>query len=187
MQNDPPGNATKVLRKWGLLFLIFNFAFLIFNLPETEAHRFHTTLTRIDYNTKEQTAEITIQLFTHDIEEVLANRSGKRLSIDKTPDADKLLFDFLNENWTLKDAKGAVLKLNWVGKEVETDTVRLYVETKLPGGLESTSLQNQLFCGIYEDQVNLLIAKTGDKKADLAFKPGDTFRELIFKAVSDNQ
>ncbi len=43
-------------------------------------HRFHTTLTRIDYNAEGKIFEISIKLFTHDLAPLLERRSGKKLT-----------------------------------------------------------------------------------------------------------
>lgn len=181
MKSDYPKNITKLLRNVGMLSLIFTFTFLIFNSSKAEAHTFHTTLTRIDYNTKEKTAEITVQLFTHDLEGFLEKRTGKRLNFEKTPETEGLIFAYLKENWTLKNKKGVTKTLGWVGLKQETDTAWLYFETKMPEGLNGATLQNRMFFEMYDDQVNLLIAKDGDKKADLVFKVGDRFKELVFR------
>ncbi len=162
-------------------YLIFTFVLLLFNLPTAEAHQFHTTLTRLDYNAKDQTAEISVQVFTHDLENIIEQKTGKRTSLEKTPNAEKLVFEYLNEFWILKNRAGEVKKLDWVGLEAETDAAWLYFETKMPEGLESATLQNRLFFELYQDQVNLLVAKNGEQKADLAFKAGDKFKELVFK------
>jgi hypothetical protein len=45
--------------------------------PAASAHTFHTSLMRLEYNTKEQNVEISIQVFAHDLETILSKRAGK--------------------------------------------------------------------------------------------------------------
>jgi hypothetical protein len=166
-------------------FCLLPLFLFLFSLS-AEAHRFHTTLTRIDYNTTEKTAEITVQIFTHDLEEILEKRTGNRVTLDKTPNADKLVFAYFNETWILKNKRGVKKTLKFIGIEQETDVVRLYAETKMPEGLEGATMQNRMFFDSFDDQVNLVIAKSGDKKADLIFKAGDSFKSLVFRAPTAN-
>ena len=142
-------------------------------------HRFHTTLTRIDYNPEEKLYEISIQIFTHDLVPLLERRSGgKRVDLEKTSDVDKIIQDYLNENFVLTDKQGAVKHLKWIGKEVETDSIRVFVETPATENLEGYKLKNTLFFEIFPEQSNLVVCRYDGKKADLMFKVGDKIKEI---------
>jgi len=141
-------------------------------------HRFHTTLTRIDYNAADKIYEITIQVFTHDLVATIERRGNKKIDPEKTADVDKLIQDYLNENFVLTDKKGAAKILKWIGKEVETDSIRIYVETPATENLEGFKLQNTLFFDNYPEQSNLVVCRYDGKKADLLFKVGDKAKEI---------
>ena len=141
-------------------------------------HRFHTTLTRIDYNADANLFEISIQLFTHDLAPLLERRGGKRVDLEKSPDADKLILDYLNENFVLTDKKNAVKSLKWIGKEFDTNSVRIYVEIASNENPEGYKLKNTLFFESYTEQTNLVVCRYDDKKADLMFKVGDNVKEI---------
>ncbi|MDQ6788707.1 MAG: hypothetical protein M3033_18035, partial [Acidobacteriota bacterium] len=108
----------------------------------------------------------------------LEQRAKKRIDLEKTPDTDKIILDFLNENFILKDKKGEAKKLVWVGKEVQADAVFVYVEAASGEDLEGFNLQNTFFFDFFPEQTNLVIARYNDKKADLLFKAGDKFKEI---------
>ena len=159
----------------------FIFAFLLFTfylMPVKASHTFHTSLTRMDYNAKEKLAEISIQLFVHDLLPTLENRTKKRIDLEKTPDVDKFILKYLDENFILKDKNGSVKKLVWVGKEIKIDTVFVYMEIPLAEDFGGYSLQNTLFFESFPEQTNLVIARYSEKKADLLFKVGDKFKEI---------
>ena len=141
-------------------------------------HRFHTTLTRIDYNVEQKILEISIQLFTHDLEAVLKKKSGKSIELEKNAETDKLIFDYLNENFVLTDKKGARKALKWVGKESDADAIRVYVETEVRENPEGYKLKNTLFFESYPEQANLIVCRFDGKKADLLFKVGDKEKEI---------
>jgi len=148
------------------------------NVSSFNLHVFHTSLTRIDYNAKQKILEISIQLFTHDLVPLLEKKSGRRIDLEKTPDIDKLIFSYLNENFVLKDDMGETKKIKWVGKELDVDTTRVYVEISTDKSPEGFNLQNTIFFESFPEQTNLVIARFDDKKADLLFKAGDKFQEI---------
>ncbi len=146
--------------------------------PFGSFHTYHTSLTRINYNPKDKLIEISIQLFTHDLTPTLERRTKTQIDYEKSTDIDKLIFDYLNEKFVLTDKNGAAKKLVWVGKEVKTDTIYVYVEAESTEDLENFNLQNTLFFESYPEQTNLVIARWNEKKTDLLFKSGDKFKEL---------
>lgn len=163
------------------LFIIVLFISLVSTASKAsmfDSHRYHTSLTRMDYNPKEKIIETSIQLFTHDLVPLLEQRSGKRVDLEKTPDVDRLLLDYLNENFILKDEKGDAKKIKWVGKELDVDTARVYVEISGEKSPEGFSLENTLFFESFPEQTNLVIARFDGKKSDLLFKVGDKFKEI---------
>lgn len=144
------------------------------------AHTFHTSLMSLEYNHQEQLLEISLQVYTHDLETILTRRAaGKEVRLDKTPDAATLIFAYLKDSITLKNGAGETKSLSWVGMEAQADRVWLYFEAKMPEGLIGAQLRNRLFFELLEDQLNLVHLKDEDKKNDLTFKPGDDFKPLL--------
>ncbi|HEY0406873.1 MAG TPA: DUF6702 family protein [Pyrinomonadaceae bacterium] len=143
------------------------------------AHTFHTSLMSIEYNRQEQLLEISLEVYAHDLETILAKRSGKNVRLDKTAEAEPLVFAYLQEAVNIKNGAGDAKPLAWVGMETQTDRVWLYFESKMPEGLTGAQLRDRLFFDLLEDQVNLVHLKDEDHKSDLVFKPGDTFKPLF--------
>ena len=169
--------TTKNLRSLFHYFLLLPFAFCL--LPSsTSAHRFHTSLTRIDYNSEQKLFEISIKLFTHDFVPILEKKTGKRIDLEKTPGVDKIIFDYLNENFVLTDKEGETKILKWVGKEFDVDSVQIYLETSSTENLENYKLKNTIFFETFPVQTNLVVCRYDGKKADLLFKVGDKIKEI---------
>ncbi|MDQ4122301.1 MAG: hypothetical protein M3209_12750 [Acidobacteriota bacterium] len=158
--------------------LFLPFAFCLLPSP-AGAHTFHTSLTRMDYNAEGKTVEITIQVFAHDLETAIEKRAGKRVNLEKSPDSKKLILDYLNNRFALKNKTGETKQLSWVGKEQSADSVWIYVEAKSPEGVENATLENRLFFELHNDQVNLVTCRFSGKKQDFAFKPGDGAKKII--------
>lgn len=148
------------------------------NAASFTLHRYHTSLTRMDYNAKEKTIETSIQLFTHDLVPLLEKRTKKKIDLEKTVDIDKLILEYLSENFILKDDKGEIKKLKWVGKEVDVDTAWVYLEIPSDKSPDGFSLQNTIFFESFPEQTNLVIARFEEKKSDLLFKVGDKIKEI---------
>lgn len=163
----------KLVKGFILTFLLFTFY-----LPATQAHTYHTSLTRMDCNAADKNIEISIQLFIHDTTPMLERRLKKRVDIAKTPEVDKELLKYLDENFIFQNKKGETQKLKWVGKGFENDVVYVYVEIPFEESLEGAKLQNTIFFESFPEQTNHVIARFNDKKINLLYKVGDKFKQF---------
>ncbi|HEY8561408.1 MAG TPA: DUF6702 family protein [Pyrinomonadaceae bacterium] len=154
-------------------FLLLPFAFLC-----AEAHTYHTSLTRMDYNARDKNIEISIQLFIHDAVPMLERRLKKRVDIEKTAGVDAEMLKYLSETFVFQNNQGEPQKLRWVGREFENDVVHVFVEIPFAESLEGGKLQNTIFFESYPQQANLVVARFGEKKIDLLYKAGDKFKDL---------
>jgi hypothetical protein len=150
---------------------------------ENRSHTYHTSLTRIDYNADQKLFEISIQLFTHDLQPLLEKRKGSRIDLEKTPGVDKLILDYLNENFILSNKSGEMKKFKWVGMETDIDAVWVYLETPSTESPEGFNLQNTIFFESFAEQANLVVCYFADKKADLVFKAGDRIKAIAAESA----
>jgi hypothetical protein len=157
--------------------IIFALLLLPFALT-AEAHTYHSSLTRMDYNAKEKSIEVTIRLFKHDLGPVLEKRLKKRVDLEKTPGLDEEIFKYLADNFVLRNKNSETKKLIWVGREFESDTVLVYVEIPFDEDFDGLKLQNTIFFESFAQQTNLVVARFGEKKIDLIYQAGDKFRDL---------
>lgn len=157
-----------------LMFSVFHFPFSVCEA----AHTYHISLTRMDYNEKEKLIEITIQLFTHDLQPLLEKRLKKPVDLEKTPEVEKEIQTYLNEIFIFQNKKGEPQKLKWVGKEFDADMLYVYVEIPFSESLEGTKLQNTIFFESFAEQSNIVTAHFDGKKADLLFVAGDKFKDI---------
>jgi hypothetical protein len=163
-----------------LVILLFTFHF---SFVPVSSHRFHTSLTLIDFNEKDKSAEISIQMVSHDFNKLFEKRHQKKFNLDKLEESSSMILEYLNENFILKSKSGEICSLKWVGFEKDVDSVWIYVETKIPEGLENATLQNSLFFESHPEQSNLVICKFSGIKADLAFRVGDKSKEIKAKTT----
>lgn len=143
--------------------------------PKAIAHRYHTSVTRLEYNVEEHSAEITIQTFADDLEAALSKRTRSKASENIRLDGSKanaLVFDYLRTVFQLNSGSGQI-ELQWVGMELKGYSVWIYVQAKLPGGLSKASVRNNLLFDLFEDQVNIVNVLQHGKKVSLVFRRGD--------------
>lgn len=140
--------------------------------PAAGAHKFHASMVTVEYNEREKVAEISIRLFTDDLEESLGRRAGKRVRIGLTPDVERLSLDYVAERLRIEDREGRPLALEWVGLEPRVDVVWVYVQAAAPVGLGGARVEDRIFFDLFDDQVNHVVVKQGRLKSSLVFKPG---------------
>ena len=145
--------------------------------PEAFAHKYHTSVTRLEYNAEEHTAEITIQMFVEDLENILGKRARKPVRLDGGKDAERIVFNYLQGAFELQSRAGK-FDLQWVGMEMKGEMLWIYAMTKMPEGLSKVSVRNSLLFDLYDDQVNIVNVLSGEKKTGLVFKHGDSIQAI---------
>ena len=155
-----------------LTVLATAFLALLAAAPAARAHKFHASLANVDYNDETKTAEISLRLFADDLEASLSRRAGSHVRIGLTKNVEKLAHEYVVSALEFRDAADAPLALEWVGMETRTDVVWVYVQASAPAGLDGAKIDNRIFFDQFDDQVNLVVVRQGEKNVSLSFKPG---------------
>lgn len=149
--------------------------------PAAFAHRYHTSVTRLEYNTEETSVEITVQTFADDLEAALSKRTGSKaagnIRLDGSKKADAMVFDYLRSVFQLKSGN-ATGELQWIGMELKGHSAWIYLQTKAPVNLSKASLSNALLFDLFEDQVNIVNVHNHGRTASLVFKRGDHAQQI---------
>jgi hypothetical protein len=159
-------------------FLSLSLAATLLLAPASFAHKYHTSVTRVEYNQSERSAEITIQTFTDDLRDVLTKRAGKTVRLEAGKATDRMVFDYLRSAFELKDSAALQSELQWVGMEIKGETVWLYALAKMPSGMAKATLRNAFLFDLFDDQVNIVNVLHDGQKSSLVFKRGDGSREI---------
>lgn len=155
------------------------------------AHKFHTSFAEASYNAETGALEVSLRTFPDDLAEIVRRRSGasasaaegERKAAAATEGERKKAFEeavaaYVRETFLLKTARGEAAKLTWVGMDAGADSVWLYFEAALPGGVEGAQLRNTFLADLFDDQVNLVNVRAGKRKAALRFERGGGFRRI---------
>lgn len=144
-------------------------------------HDFHTSLLTIEKNENDKILEITVRVFRHDLEPMLSRRLNKQIDLGAEPKLDSELLRYFNEKVRIKNASDAVLSAEWVGKEIDSKVVYMYLQIPNDGDVEGFSIENSLFFESFKEQVNYVLVKSGEKRCDLVFKNGDGKKNIELK------
>ena len=133
-------------------------------------HAFHTSLTEIQYNAKEKSLEISIRMFTDDLETALtkANNGQKVMIGGKNDNSDAVLNKYIQQHFAIITPQKQKKALTVLGKELEGDATWVYVEIPNSQDFKGNILYNNLMQEMFDDQTNLVnFIYSGSKKTYL--------------------
>jgi len=134
------------------------------------AHAYHTSLTEIQYNAKEKSLEISIRMFTDDLETALtkANNGQKIMIGGKNDNSDAVLNKYIQQHFAIITPQKQKKALTVLGKELEGDATWVYVEIPNCQDFKGNILYNNLMQEMFDDQTNLVnFLYSGNKKTYL--------------------
>jgi hypothetical protein len=147
------------------------------------AHKFHASITQMDYDDKSKSVKVVTRFFVDDFETAISQHAKRSVKFN-TPQAlkDKANADavlaYVRERFELKSRAGAPVRFTWVGMEVQADMIWVYFEGKLPGGLAGAQVRNRLLHELFADQVNIVNFKFDGKQTGAMFNVQDGFKAV---------
>jgi hypothetical protein len=146
--------------------------------PAAAAHKYYMSLAQVEYNAEDKSVEVSLRIFIDDLELALTRRAGRRVSLDRTKDADRLVLSYLADTFEIKNRDGATKPLKWVGMELRSSVAWIYVEAEMPEGLTGARLRDHILFELFDKQVNKVSVRYPGARTDLVFARGDQDRTL---------
>ncbi len=118
------------------------------------AHQFFISTTDVQFKSKEERIEITIQVFTHDVNLLLenANYNTTYLGTEKESDEiDLFLVNYLSDNFIIQD-----YRWKYIGKEVGLDYTIFFLEIEQFSLSPKIAILNSIFMDLSTKQVNIV-------------------------------
>lgn len=134
------------------------FAFVAISLLSFTAHKFYVSNTLLAYNEMKQSFEITMKIFTDDLEIAAEKTCEKKLRLgDKREfeNADQILEEYIRKNFSVI-INDSLRSYQWIGKEVELDQIFIYFEIQNVIEVTSIEVSNSLLCEEFEEQINMV-------------------------------
>ncbi|MEM9990589.1 MAG: DUF6702 family protein [Bacteroidota bacterium] len=159
------------------------FAFLL--AQASTWHDFHFSKCEIEYQAKQQSLQISMQLFIDDLEVALKAQGHEALflcSEKEAEEAETYLLDYLKANFQLKVNEQPTV-YTYIGRDVSDDFAHVwcYFEVNDLEKLDNIQVKNSILTEIYEDQKNVVRIKGPDgKKGYLMLNQQNVMQELHF-------
>ena len=145
-------------------------------------HPFYVSMIEIDHNAKEKTIEISIRVFTEDLETTLKKYGNKTVDIlhpANKAEIDKLLNDYIQHKLQLKlDGKAATL--HYLGYEQQLESIWTYMEVKDVPTVKKLSVNCSLLYDYQDKQSNIFHIKANGTEKSYKLDNPETGTEFIF-------
>ncbi len=170
---------SKIL-KTGLLSIL-HFSALLSSLilfSASSVHEYHVSVTQMQYNASQQLFEISIRIFTDDLEKAISQDNGMRRFLINDKDQNNPFVErYIRRNFSLSGTQKKA-EIKYLGKEQEADATWIYLEIPFKGSTENWKLQNSILMETFEDQVNMFNLKNASDTKTFLFKKGKTTQVL---------
>lgn len=140
------------------------------------AHPFYVSICEINHNKETASIEITLKLFTTDIEDCLKKNGQPKLQIgtdQEISETDELLAAYIDESLQI-EINGKEVTPAYLGKEVEDEVTWIYLEAKKVKSIQSIQIKNTLLFDFEDSQTNIIhLFANGEKKSMLLNRSTD--------------
>lgn len=157
-------------------FLPFLLLLLLpFLLSLKPRHDYHVSVTQMQYNNASHSFEVSIRVFTDDMEKALSQSHSKQRFVLKDNDQnDRFVEEYIRKSFVLTDSQKKNAPIKYIGKEQEADATWIYLEIPFQGTLNGSRLLNVTLMEVFDDQVNMTNVKYSSEKKTFLFKKGQT-------------
>ncbi|MDE3234634.1 MAG: hypothetical protein KGO81_01680 [Bacteroidota bacterium] len=129
-------------------------------------HPFYVSVIDINHNPKDKAVEISVRIFTEDLETTLNNNFHSNLHLDKKADpktAGKFINQYILQKLQLK-ADGKPLNLQYVGYEIQEESTWCYFEVPNTAAPKKLDVNCNLLYDFQNQQINIFHVKVNEKE-----------------------
>jgi hypothetical protein len=150
---------------------------LISSRPLT-LHDFHASVTQMQYNPQEKAFEISIRIFTDDLEKTLAKEVGKPVDLSVKAKNDPLLEKYIRAHFTYLNPQRQAKPFTYVGHEVEDDANWLYLEMPYDEAFQGGVMRQNVLMEVFDDQVNMVNIQYKGQKKTFVFRKNQPIQAI---------
>jgi hypothetical protein len=151
--------------------------------PVMDVHEFHLSKSTINYNTKDQSLQITMNMFIDDLELALQPTAGDTLRLctrKEKEDAEASIYAYILEHFII-EINGKIIIPEFLGKEQSDDlaAVWCYMEVGDILAFSEISVTNSIMTELYDDQKNMTNIQLDKQRVeDILFTPEKTSEKI---------
>lgn len=126
-------------------------------------HPFYISVVEMNHNPKEATVEISVRIFSEDLEKTIKKYTTAKIDINNPPDKafmDKQINTYISQRLKLK-INGQPVTFNYIGYEIQKESAWCYFEiTKVPEVKKLEVVDCSLLYDFEKSQTNILHVKS---------------------------
>lgn len=130
-------------------------------------HPFFVSMTDINYNEKDKDLEISVHIFTNDLENTIRKyHSDLKIDILHPSNQQQMngfVNDYIQKNFQLQ-LNGKPVQLSFVGYEEQSESIWTYFEVKNVNAVQKLTIVNSLLYDYNTSQINMMHVKVKDKE-----------------------
>ncbi|QCR20905.1 DUF6702 family protein [Pontibacter sp. SGAir0037] len=160
--------------------ILFTVLCLLFTGRYVQAHDYHASITDVTFNSRTQSLEVAVKVFTDDLESALSKRSKSKVTYSSSEQVHKLLSNYLQTVLQFEVEKGKPLPQKFLGSEEDTDVVWLYVEIPVQTAvLPQLFIKNAVLTELFTDQMNVVNVTYKGKVNSALFQKSDGIKKMV--------
>lgn len=144
------------------------------------AHDFHASVTQMQYNPKEKGFEISVRLFTDDLEKALSREANTPVRLNTDRKSDAIIEQYIRSHFAYVTPQKQPKPLKYVGHEVEADANWIYLEMPYTGPLQGGTLKQSALMETFDDQVNMVNIQYQGQKKTFVFRKSQPIQDVSF-------
>lgn len=144
-------------------------------------HPFFVSIIEINHNTKEATVEISVRVFTEDLEKTLQKYATARVDMISPANKDfldKQISNYLSQKIKLK-INGQSMVFTYLGHEIQKESVWSYLEIPKIAVIKKIEIDCTLLYDFEKEQSNIIHVK--GKNMDKSFKLDNPKSNTVFE------
>lgn len=146
-----------------------------FSIEDDSLHNFHVSIAEVDYNTSSKSFEVSLKVFTDDLEKALGRKYQLgRVYLNKSKKYNEYIAKYIKANFYILNSKKQKIKMSFLGKELENDVIWIYFEFPYKSSPKSLKLHNSVLVELFSDQTNMVNTNYKGQKKTHKFKRGYT-------------
>lgn len=139
--------------------------FLVWPEPAS-AHVFYVTVTKVKWNPQQQRLDLTVRIFTTDLEQAIEAEGGPKLKLwspDQRPEHERFVGTYLISRLKFR-IDGQQAPLEYVGMADALDATACFLQIRNVKAVKTIEVDNQLLIDLFDDQANVVQFEMGDEK-----------------------
>lgn len=133
----------------------------------------------MQFNPKEKEFEISVRLFTDDLEEALSRESGQKVQISAKTNTDPLIEKYIRKHVVLTDSRKQRRPFTYIGHEAEGDANWVYLEMPVDGSFKTAEMQQDVLMDLFDDQVNLVNLQMNGQRKTYVFRKNQSVQAIV--------